>query len=174
MLNLDKTKQYLLSNWNYILLILVGFVTGFVCCFWFFPRTITDTVTVNKEVPVIQEKVVYQKDTVIQYLHKNTGENTDVELQTAKPNVEVKVNGKSYQFEQLDDEQQKFEKGKVVLNEHTQLRLDITAKQPNFSMGFGYSNHGIAVLIDKKLHQNMSTWVYGDSKTVAGGIKFNF
>ena len=52
-------------------------------------------------------------------------EDTDVEANIEKPAVTVKVNGKTQKFNLQQNETQKFEDGKVVLNQKSTVEFDV-------------------------------------------------
>lgn len=99
-------------------------------------------------------------------------EKTDVEFERRASKVYVKVNGKEYEVPSEVKEDTKFEKGKLVVTEQTELRLNITAPKPSFNLGIGWSGNGPALQINGPLYKNASWWLYGDKKTVAGGLQF--
>jgi len=99
-------------------------------------------------------------------------ETTDVEFIKQAGKLYVKVNGKEFEVPVDVQEAAKFENGKLVITETTEMRLNITAPKPSINVGIGASNHGLAVMANGPLYKNVSWWVYGDSKTVAGGIQF--
>ena len=71
-------------------------------------------------------ETVEQKDrTVIQYVPKASASDADVELNKAQPQVGVKVNGQDYKFDLVQGETKKFDKGKVVMDQSSTLKLDI-------------------------------------------------
>lgn len=107
----------------------------------------------------------------IAYVEKQNGEKTDVELTAAKPKVTVSVNGQQRQLELATKENQKFEKGKLVITEESQLRLDIKTPQPRFNLGVGWGTHGPALTLGGRLGGGPAGWwLYGDRRTMAGGL----
>jgi hypothetical protein len=75
-------------------------------------------------------KIVYVKgesttNTIVHYVPKENGENTDVEINIPKTQIDVLVNGKPFTFKPLFGEQYNFENGKLVLNQSSKLDLDI-------------------------------------------------
>lgn len=109
----------------------------------------------------------------IVYVPKETGERTDVQIDAAKPAVTVKVNGRETQFTTLTDETQKFAKGKLVITEETQLKLEIkTPPPPRFSLGVGWGTNGPALTLGGRLGGGPAGWwLYGDRRTLAGGLQ---
>lgn len=92
--------------------------------------------------PTVQPKIMNEKATVgtkttVAYVPKErelvyvnnvptyVKEDTDVEANIEKPAVTVKVNGKKQKFDLQQNETQKFEDGKVVLDQKSTVEFDI-------------------------------------------------
>ena len=92
--------------------------------------------------PTVQPKIMNEKATVgtkttVSYVPKErelvyvnnvptyVKEDTDVEANIEKPAVTVKVNGKKQKFDLQQNETQKFEDGKVVLDQKSTVEFDI-------------------------------------------------
>lgn len=99
-------------------------------------------------------------------------EKTDVQFDRRQGKIYVKVNGKEFEVPAEVKEDAKFEKGKLVITEQTEMRLSITAPKPSFNLGIGWSSNGPAAQLTGPLFKNVSWWVYGDKDTVAGGLQF--
>lgn len=99
-------------------------------------------------------------------------ERTDVQFETRQGKVYVKVNGKEFEVPAEVKEDAKFEKGKLVVTEQTEMRINITAPKPTLNVGVGWSMNGPAAQVNGPLWKSVSWWVYGDRKTVAGGVQF--
>lgn len=108
----------------------------------------------------------------IVYVPKEAGEKTDVQVDGAKPTVTVKVNGRETEFVTLTDEKQKFEKGKLVITEDTQLKLEIkTPPQPRYNLGVGWGTNGAALMMGGRLGDGPGGWwLYGDRRALAAGL----
>jgi hypothetical protein len=119
----------------------------------------------NKEV----REIVY----VPKEIDPQTGEKerTDVEFKKQAGKVYVKVNGKEYEVPAEVQEEAKFENGKLVVTEKTEMRINITAPKPAFNLGLGASNNGMAIQANGPIYKSVSWWAYGDRRTVAGGIQ---
>lgn len=102
----------------------------------------------------------------------NQPEKTDVQFGRRDSKVYVVINGKEFEVPVDVKEDAKFEKGKLVITEKTEMRVNITAPKPAFNVGLGRSNNGPAAQLNGPLIKNVSWWVYGDKKTVAGGLQF--
>ena len=97
---------------------------------------------VEQPTPTLQPKIMNEKATLntkttVSYVPKErelvyvdnaptyVQEDTDVEANIEKPAVVVKVNGKTQKFDLQENETQKFENGKVVLDQKSTVELDI-------------------------------------------------
>ena len=85
----------------------------------------------------MNEKAIIGTQTAVSYVPKQkelcyinnvptyVKEDTDVEANIEKPAVTVKVNGKTQKFNLQQNEIQKFEDGKVVLNQKSTVEFDV-------------------------------------------------
>jgi hypothetical protein len=64
----------------------------------------------------------------VQYVPKVSAVDPDVEITKAQPQVSVSVNGQKYNFDLVQGEQQKFDKGKLTLDQSSQLKVDVSAQ----------------------------------------------
>lgn len=97
---------------------------------------------VEQSTPTLQPKIINEKaiigtQTTVSYVPKQkelryinnvptyVKEDTDVEANIEKPAVTVKVNGKTQKFNLQQNETQKFEDGKVVLNQKSTVEFDV-------------------------------------------------
>lgn len=120
----------------YIILIIALF--AFCGLFYIFHRQ----THVEQSTPTLQPKIMNEKATVgtkttVSYIPKErelvyvnnvptyVKEDTDVEANIEKPAVTVKVNGKKQKFDLQQNETQKFEDGKVVLDQKSTVEFDI-------------------------------------------------
>lgn len=120
----------------YIILIIALF--AFCGLFYIFHRQ----THVEQSTPTLQPKIMNEKATVgtkttVSYIPKErelvyvnnvptyVKEDTDVEANIDKPAVTVKVNGKKQKFDLQQNETQKFEDGKVVLDQKSTVEFDI-------------------------------------------------
>jgi hypothetical protein len=89
---------------------------------------------IEREIPVVQEVVKTVTETEVVYVPKeidpatNETEETDVEAEIEQPTVSVKVNGQPYKFGLLQGESQKFEQGKVTLNQSSEIGINLEVK----------------------------------------------
>lgn len=116
------------------------------------------------------KEIVY----VPKYVDPQTGqpEKTDVEFERKQNKVYVKVNGKEYEVPTIVEENTKFEKGKLVVTEQTEMKINITAPKPMFNLGVGWSKNGAALQANGPVVKNVGWWMYGDKSTIAGGLQF--
>lgn len=161
-------------SWRAVALaFLVGTVIGGIGAVWLYPHA--TAVTEKAAVPMeVQATVGTAKEIV--YVPKEAGEKTDVQIEAVKPAVTVTVNGRETEFKTLTEEKQKFEKGKLVITEETQLKLEIkTPPQPRYSLGVGWGTNGAALTVGGRLGGGPAGWwLYGDRRTVAAGIMLPF
>ncbi len=150
---------------------LFGTALGGAGMVWLWPQPQTETET-GKVMETLQVAGALEGRKEIMYVPKEEGERTDVQIEAAKPKVTVKVNGKETVFAALTEEKQKFEKGKLVITEDTQLRLEIkTPPRPRYNVGVGWGTNGVALTIGGRLGGGPAGWwLYGDRRTLAGGL----
>ncbi|MDR3564605.1 MAG: hypothetical protein P4N59_24675 [Negativicutes bacterium] len=98
-------------------------------------------------------------------------EKTDIQFDKRQGKIYVKVNGQDYEVPSDVKEDAKFENGKLVVTEQTELKLNITTPKPSTNIGLGWSLHGPAVQLNGPLYKNLGWWLYGDRKTFGGGIQ---
>lgn len=115
------------------------------------PKIINEKATLNTKTTasyVPKERELVYVDNVPTYVQ----ENTDVEANIEKPAVVVKVNGKTQKFDLQQNETQKFENGKVVLDQKSTVEFNIKVPerhelnvygQEEFSAGKFHSQVGI-------------------------------
>lgn len=120
----------------YIILIIALF--AFCGLFYIFHRqTHVEQSTPTLEPKIMNEKATVGTKTTVSYVPKErelvyvnnvptyVKEDTDVEANIDKPAVTVKVNGKKQKFDLQQNETQKFEDGKVVLDQKSTVEFDI-------------------------------------------------
>lgn len=99
-------------------------------------------------------------------------EKTDVQFEKRQGKIHVKVNGKDFEVPADVKENTKFENGKLVVTEQTEMRINLTTPKPAMNLGVGWGINGPAAQMNGPLYKNVSWWVYGDRKTATGGIQF--
>lgn len=101
----------------------------------------------SKPEKTVQEQVTAKTQTEVSYVPKATIKNpltgaiekekTDVEANIAQPVVTAKINGKDTEFKLQQGESQKFENGKVVMNQSSKIELDIKTPEKKESLEIG-------------------------------------
>ena len=132
----------------------------------------------------VKEKVVTQTQTKyvqvegktktqVSYLQKASNSDVDVEVKNTDP--KVKINDKTFTFDKLPDEKVKFDKGKVLVEQGYEIKIDaksLIPKQPKWGVDFGYSNHGYVVGLRHNFNRHVSVSAFGVPKPVEGRDKF--
>jgi hypothetical protein len=70
----------------------------------------------------------YKDTTTIQYIPKTSKNDSDVEVNKALPKVSVAVNGTQHSMDLVQGETQKFDKGKIVVDQSSTLTVDVSAE----------------------------------------------
>lgn len=140
--------------------LLGGFVGGYIQTHWG-PR-LTDTIHTKETITLPPTVVKGDTQTIhsIQYVEKEvdpkTGqkEKTDVQIDSGKPEVNVKVNGKPFDFKPTFQEGYAFENGKLVYKQNTKMDVTIDTPPPvrippdNVSVGAYLGKHSGGATID--------------------------
>lgn len=96
---------------------------------YFHKETIVEQPKVAVQTQIPQVKQTTQTKTTVAYIPKEVingiKEDTDVETVVEQPKVTVKVNGQQHKFDLKQNETQKFEDGKVVLNQTSEVVFDV-------------------------------------------------
>jgi len=128
------------------------------------------------QVVYVQGENTHTKEIV--YVPKETDpatgkpEKTDVQFDKRQGKIYVKINGKEFEVPADVKENTKFENGKLVVTEQTEMRINLTTPKPAMNLGVGWGVNGPAAQMNGPLYKNVSWWVYGDQKTATGGIQF--
>lgn len=105
--------------------------------YMFHKQTYVEQLTPTSQPQIMNEKATLNTKTTVSYIPKEkelvyvnnvptyVQEDTDVEANIEKPAVVVKVNGKTQKFDLQENETQKFENGKVVLDQKSTVEFDI-------------------------------------------------
>ena len=119
---------------------LIIFIALFAFCGLFYlthRQTHVEQSTPTLQPKIMNEKAIVGTQTTVSYVPKQkelryinnvptyVKEDTDVEANIEKPAVTVKVNGKTQKFNLQQNETQKFEDGKVVLNQKSTVEFDV-------------------------------------------------
>lgn len=87
--------------------------------------TKTEVQTVEKEVP-IEVPVIVKGDTVIEYVEKESPSDSDIQITNPAPKIAVSYNGQKTELDGIEGETQKFDKGKLVVEQKSEATLDVT------------------------------------------------
>ncbi len=132
---MNKIKQiasWITVNSKYVLMLLVAgvaFYAGFFVCQNYNKNVVEVPVeiekTIEKPVP-IEVPVEVKGDTVIRYVEKESVLDADVEIANPAPVVSVAYNGEKTELAGNVSEKQKFENGKLQVEQKTETVLDVT------------------------------------------------
>ena len=112
------------EHWKYIVVFVLGAILGFYVCHAWFPRTVVET----KETVKVETQVEYKDRTQVQYVAKESPADSDVQITKEQPKVSVDFNGSKYDFDLVQGEAQKFDKGKLVVDQSSTLNIDVSAE----------------------------------------------
>lgn len=126
---MEKVKAFLVSHWKlivaFVFVIIISFVCGWNTCVCLNKNVVEVPVT-KVEVREVKVPVETEAKTQIQYVEKETAQDADVQITKEKPQVVVDYNGQQTKFETLDNETQKFDKGKLQVDQTSKVTLDVT------------------------------------------------
>ena len=110
-----------------IVLLIAGlsFFAGWKACQHFGANVVEKPVTVT-EIKEVKVPVATETKTEVQYVPKESTHDADVQITSHKPQVVVDYNGQQTKFATLDNEQQKFDKGKLKVEQESKTVLDVT------------------------------------------------
>ena len=133
---------------------------------------------VQVEVPVVKTETVTQTQTVIKYVEKPSPDAADIDVKIPLQEIKVAVNGKEQVIKKADSEKYVFDDYQLKLEQKSEARLDVKIptvdKTRRWAVGIGASKNGAAYMLKFPVKGNVGGWAYGDRKTVAGGLSFNF
>ena len=126
---MEKIKDFLVSRWKlivvFVLVIVLSFICGWNTCVRLNKNVVEVPVT-KVEVREVKVPVETQAKTEIQYVEKETPQDADVQITKEPPQVVVDYNGEQTKFDTLDNETQKFDKGKLQVDQTSKVTLDVT------------------------------------------------
>ncbi|MEG2344170.1 MAG: hypothetical protein RSB52_08420 [Acidaminococcaceae bacterium] len=164
-------------------IVLIAFLLGGLTSWRLFPR-IEVIVKDATAVPAVSGEIDANRETTVGYEEKELlptrnpdgsiakiKEETDVELNSKPSNVVVKVNGKQQEFKLLTGETQKFEKGKVVLNQTSDVKLWLEIptidKTKNNAISYGFNSRRLEEIgYRHKFSKNFGYYVRGEGKII--------
>ncbi len=126
---MENVKGFLVDHWKlivtFVFVIVVSFVCGWKACVHFNKNVVEVPVT-KVEVREVKVPVETEAKTQIQYVEKETPQDADVQITKEPPQVVVDYNGQQTKFDTLDNETQKFDKGKLQVDQTSKVTLDVT------------------------------------------------
>ena len=166
----NKYKPFLFGGTLFIF----GVAIGTLGCYFFFPKTITNTVEIEK--PIVQETVKYVDRTEVVYVPKASPADADIEITKTQPVVKVDVNGKNYDFKLNQTENHKFDNGKLVVDQAGVIAIDVRTNEDKrrWTLKLGKSNNSVAGGLDYNLNNIINIWTFYDKETIAGGVGVKF
>lgn len=137
------------------------------------PTVGADTTTETKtEIVCVPKETIIYKDADGQTVEKT--EDTDVEINIAKPDLKVKVNGHPFTIEKTDEEKYLFEKNKLQFNQSSSAAMEITVPTVDnthrWEIGVGISDDGPVGLVGFPIKKHMGGWIAGGSGHVMAGV----
>lgn len=137
----------------------------------------------SKKPHSIETKTTQKLSTSIQYVPKALVQNesgawvqedTDVELNQAKPQVSVKVNGKTTKFDLQSNETQKFQNGKLQVDQTNTINFDVKVPDRHELNVYGYakaSSSGSQPQSGIGVEKHNGRFHYGVEKDLTGSDK---
>ena len=126
---MEKVKGFLVDHWKIIVytaaIVGISFFCEWKACVHFNKNVVEVPVT-KVEVREVKVPVETQAKTEIQYVEKQTPQDADVQITKPAPEVVVDYNGQQTKFQTLDNETQKFDKGKLQVDQTSKVTLDVT------------------------------------------------
>jgi hypothetical protein len=109
-------------------------------------------------------------------------EKTDEEINIAKTDFTIKVNGEEQTFTKTDDENYVFENNKLVLEQTSKVDLDVKIEPikidntKHYGLGVGITDEKkpAAILTAPTKNKYIDVWAYGDKDRQATGRMFRF
>lgn len=108
--------------WAVVMAVLF-FSLGFLICKLNKETKTVQTITETKEVKI---PVKGETKTVVQYVPKESAHDADVNITNPAPVVVMKYNDKEYDLPTVQNEEHKFDKGKLDVQSETKTTLDVT------------------------------------------------
>ena len=121
---------YITLHSKYVMALLIiglAFYAGFFVCKHYDKNVVEVPIEVEKRVEVpIEIPLEVKGDTVVQYVEKETPQDADVEITSPAPVVSVSYNSQKTELEGVSGETQKFDRGKLQVEQKTEATLDVT------------------------------------------------
>lgn len=126
---MEKIREFLTNHRKlivaFIFISVLSFACGWKACVHF-NRNVVEVPVTKVEVREVKVPVETQAKTQIQYVEKQTPQDADVQITKPAPEVVVDYNGQQTKFKTLDNETQKFDKGKLQVDQTSKVTLDVT------------------------------------------------
>ena len=126
---MENVKGFLVDHRKlivtFVFVIVLSFICGWNTCVRLNKNVVEVPVT-KVEVREVKVPMETQAKTEIQYVEKQTPQDADVQITKPAPEVVVDYNGQQTKFETLDNETQKFDKGKLQVDQTSKVTLDVT------------------------------------------------
>ncbi len=154
-----------------LFIVLASFALGF-----YRGRVTAPVKVVEKPAEHVVTETVTKTD--IQYVPKPKPAAADIDVTIPKQELKVSVNGKEHAIQKSDNEKYVFDKNQLHLEQYSKSSVDIKVpvvdKTRHWSIGIGASRNGTAGMLRFPISGHVGGWVYGDKRTVAGGVSMNF
>lgn len=145
------------------------FLAGLAVGYWAAP-------TPEQPVAPIPTTATVERQTVVKYIPKESPKDADLDINTGKQDMVIRVNGKEQTFQKASDERFIFDKNKIMLDQQQTATLDIRLPDAtrHWSIGIGASKHGTAGMVKFPIKRHIGGWVAGNRRDIMGGVCFNF
>ena len=132
----------------------------------------TATTETKTEIVYVPKETIIYKDASGQTVEKM--EDTDVEINIAKPDLKVKVNGQPFTIQKKDEEKYIFDKNKLQFNQSSSAAMEITVptidNTHRWEIGVGISKDGPVGLVGFPIKKHMGGFIAGGSGNIMAGI----
>ena len=116
-----------IDNWKKILLfILIIVVTVFLYSNFVNKKQPAPVTTMQAQNVIDNIPVAHEQETSVQYVERPAGDNAQVDIETAVPDVVVRANDKEYKMPSTVKETQAFENGQLKIKQEATTKIDVT------------------------------------------------
>ena len=132
------------------------------------------------EAPIVVAESKSNVQTELAYEPKAEAGEADIDVQIAKPELIVKVNGQESTIQKMDDEKYVFDKNKLSLQQTSKAELNVEVpvidKTRRYTLGVGISKDGMVGLLDFPISRKeyIGGWVAGNEDNVMWGLTIKF
>lgn len=157
------------------------FFLGFLFCHFFFPNVIKDTPSVIDSIPV-SGTVVAETKTDVQYIEKESSDDSDIDIDIKPVELKVKVNDKEVNIKKSVDEKYVFDKNKLSLNQASKAEFSVKVEPvyidntKHWGFGLGTDLKTVYGKVDFPINKKSSIdgWVIGSPERIIGGVTKRF